>query len=434
MLLILLLFINEYDRSTALPDTAFPEILNLLLKVLSLIILIILTFSFLSVILAYTLCKKKEAKSAVVDIRFSYPDEYADNRVVCIVNCEAAAPLFGSVKAHPVYDKAYAAPKFALHSAPRNKKKNQKKTKLTGKAILYPPETRHYQLKSISLCFEDVLRLFSLRRTFYPDEGFSALPGHENIAPIELVPMQSKEQLMRTDVIRRQEGEWLHFKDFEPSDDIRRIVWQMYARNKELVVRMPETMNMYASQIDVYVSFYNAYLDTLDLVGKKFSCIFLNAYKRMIWSLLQSLETSGEMSVNYVPDQIVGDFSSPELSENLSKLVSVHWNRSHKPVDYFKLGPASLCCISPLIPADELQQTVHFASPNTTFVYVDLRKSLTAKGLPGLLKDIFTSPDEAAGEIAQWKWWLSPMRARLAKNDKEIKALFHSSEVKWHEI
>ena len=432
--LLVLLLINGYEKRAASPDTAFPEILNLLLKVLSLIILVVFVFSFLSVVLAYALCRKKEAGNAVVDVRFSYPDGYADNRVVCKIDCEAAAPLFGSVKARPVYDKAYSAPKFALHAAPRNRKNNPKRTKSTGEAILYPPETRHYKLQSITLCFEDVLRLFSLRRTFRMDDGFFALPGSERVTPLEALPMQSKEQLVRTDTVRRQEGEWLHFKDFEPSDDIRRIVWQMYARNKELVVRMPETMNMYASQIDVYVSFYNAYADMLDIVGSKFGGIFLNAYKRMVRSLFQSLEAKADVTVNYVPDQITGFVSSPELSEILSKLVSAHWHGSRKPADYFKLGQASVCCISPLIPADELRQSVHFASPSTTFVYVDLRKLFTAKGWLGVLKDIFTSPDETAGEIAQWKWWLSPIRARLAKNDREIKALFHSAGTELHEL
>ena len=86
-------------------------------------------------------------------------------------------------------------------------------------------------------------------------------------------PKKTEETNMRIEEMRKVEGELLNYKNFETNDDVRRIVWKIYAKNKELVVRIPETNDPYASHIYFYASFYNAISND---VYEEFNEVFLD--------------------------------------------------------------------------------------------------------------------------------------------------------------
>ena len=86
------------------------------------------------------------------------------------------------------------------------------------------------------------------------------------------------------------EGEYLNYKNFENNDDVSRIVWKIYAKNKELVVRIPEIMDPYASHVYLYASFFTSF----NVAGSTpVEVPFLNYYKAMIWTLYQNLVKQG---------------------------------------------------------------------------------------------------------------------------------------------
>ncbi|MBU3677264.1 MAG: DUF58 domain-containing protein [Chitinophagaceae bacterium] len=55
--------------------------------------------------------------------------------------------------------------------------------------------------------------------------------------------------------IKKQSGDLFQLKSFEPGDDIRRIVWKLFARHQTLMVRKPDIEIVYAKHISVLVIF-----------------------------------------------------------------------------------------------------------------------------------------------------------------------------------
>ena len=56
----------------------------------------------------------------------------------------------------------------------------------------------------------------------------------------KIEPKSTKNDDVRTNQLRKISGEWLEYKKYEATDDIRRIVWKVFAKNKELIVRKQE--------------------------------------------------------------------------------------------------------------------------------------------------------------------------------------------------
>src|SRR6185312_7478147 len=129
--------------------------------------------------------------------------------------------------------------------------------------------------------------------------NFFTHPLYNSTGPLNVQPKKTEETNMRIEEMRKVEGELLNYKNFENNDDIRRIVWKIYAKNKELVVRIPETNDPYASHIYFYASFYNAISND---VYEEFNEVFLDNFKTAIWNIYDQLHRQKAL-IQYIPDQ-----------------------------------------------------------------------------------------------------------------------------------
>lgn len=429
ILLLLLVGVNLHIQKNVFEDPdLFSKILVLLVKVLSVSMLLIILFSFLSSYLTYFSYTKQVARQDYIpQIRFYYPDSEVSSEVIVEVECETSRPWGGAVKIVLEYDQAYRTRKFALWKSEKRRNNFLAKTKMIGRFVLELPEVRHYELHGIVVLFEDAFHLFSFNKVQDVKGRFTILPVSGELNAPEAVPMQAREQVKRTESLRRQEGEWLHFKSFEPSDDTRRIVWQIYARSKELVIRLPEIQNMYASRIDVYSSFYNIFRDTIE--AKYFNPLFLTDYKQKIWGFIQSLQAkSDELEVCCIPDQTINIDNDEQLPISLLQLAAMNWHTDSKPSDYFDLRHTSVCCISSLTPTDDLELMIKQLSSTTLIVFVPFSKMFKVNNWKDVPQDIFMEPNKAKGEVSRWRWWSSSFRFRLLKNESAIRLLFQAHE------
>ena len=84
----------------------------------------------------------------------------------------------------------------------------------------------------------------------------------------------------------------MNYKDFESGDDVRRIVWKIFAKNKELVVRIPEVINPYASHLHFFASFQNSMI----AADSNYAAGMLDYYKDIIFNTILQIEKDGEES------------------------------------------------------------------------------------------------------------------------------------------
>src|SRR5690606_24799750 len=136
-------------------------------------------------------------------------------------------------------------------------------------------------------------------------------------------------------------GDFLNYKNFESGDDIRRIVWKLYAKNRELIVRTAEEKDRYASRVYLYASFHVS----LSGMQNVFAREMLNFYKNTIWTVYDSL-VKQKMPVTFEADQpFVSGKSGAD--ESVSMIISnCTWQQNYLLADYFNKRKGSILLVT----------------------------------------------------------------------------------------
>jgi hypothetical protein len=335
---------------------------------------------------------------------------------MCEIVCEKLLfPFAGTVKAELTFDKQYDTLIIL-------KKSNSRRA--YGRKKLTLPDIRNYDFNKVTLFFQDFFRLFSFRITYPQKSSVAILPVSDNSIELSKVSYAADTNEVRTETLRHKEGELLHFKHFEVSDDIRRIVWPVYAKTKELVIRTVEMHNMYASRVDVYASFSNNYLNMLE---KTISDSFLNKYKTDIWEVYKSLTKDSE--VHFIPDQ-KSKVAVEYRNEVSAQISGMDWH-TNKVGEYLGDSGISVICISSLIPVQDVEKILDKLNTNMFVVFTSLKSSVGKLRAKDILQAIFTIPEE---KKINWKWLFSTGRKRILDNDKAIRNTLISRNLNYIEL
>ncbi|MDR2027324.1 MAG: DUF58 domain-containing protein [Prevotellaceae bacterium] len=408
IVILFVFFVREYLVSGA--SDKVSDIAVLLLKSSIFVFGTIILFSIVTLLVSYIPYRKSKA---VPEIKFTYTSV---NEVICEVVCSKLTfPFTGTVKAGLTFDKQHEA-LIGL--------KRLKHRRGYGRKKLILPNIKSYDLEKVTLFFQDSFRMFSFKIEFGHRISVVILPVAEKDIELSNISHTLDNDEIRTDTVHRKEGELLHFKHFESSDDIRRIVWPVYAKTKELIVRTIEMRSMYASQIDMYASFCNTYRDLLE---KTVSDTFLNDYKTYIWEVYKSLKKDNE--VRFIPDQ--KSKIAVEYQHEVSAQISgMDWH-SNKIEEYFGNGKMSVICISSLTPSQDIEKIIDKLDINTFVVFASLKSSVKKIGIKDVIKEIFTIPEETK---INWKWLLSTNRKKILDNDAALRNILISRNLNYIEV
>lgn len=401
-------FVREYVTSGAsekVNDMAF-----LLLKSSTFVFGVIILFSIITTLVPCLAYRKSKIKP---EVKFTYT---GTNEVVCEVVCNKLPfPFMGTVKAGLTFDRRYDA-QVVL--------KRLKHRQGYGRKNLTLPDIKNYDLDKVTLFFQDFFRMFSFKIKFSYKASVTILPVSEDNVELSKISSTMDNDEIRTDTVHRKEGELLHFKHFEVSDDIRRIVWPVYAKTRELVIRTVEMHNMYASKIDMYVSFCNSYQNILE---KTVSDSFLNSYKTDIWEVYKSLIKDND--VHFVPDQ--KSKTAVEYQNEVSAQISgMDWH-SNNIEEYFGNSKASVACISSLISLHNIEKILDKFDTNTLVIFVSLKSSVGKISAKDVLREIFTIPEE---KKINWKWMFSSNRRKVLNNENAVRSALISKNLNYIEL
>jgi hypothetical protein len=408
IVLLFVLLVKKYVSTGA--SEKVNDIAFLLLKSSMFVFVVIILFSVTTTFVSYLVYRKS---GKMPELKLTHTDV---NKVVCTVVCNRLLfPFAGMVKAGLTFDKQHEA-LIMLKKVSRRQ--------AYGRKELILPSIKNYDLDAVTLFFQDVFRMFSFKIRFGHKVSVVVLPVSENDVELSKVSYTMDRDEVRTDTAHRREGELLQFKHFESSDDIRRIVWPVYAKTKELVVRMVELQSMYASRIDMYASFCNGFRDMLK---KTVSDVFLNDYKTKIWEVYKSLKKDND--VRFIPDQ-KSKIAVEHQHEISAQISGMDWH-SNKIDRYFDNGKVSVVCISSLIPVQDIEKIFDRLDINTVVVFTSLKSSVEKIGVKDVLKEIFTIPVD---KKVNWKWLFSSDRKKVMKNDKAIRNVLISRNMNYIEL
>jgi hypothetical protein len=438
LLLALALLAASYwlKKTRVLPETSYTAIIDLLIIVAMAFIAAVITISFITAIIPWILFLfNKRAgklsirvKTAALTPALSIPiaigrEEAKEKQQVAISLSPVYKPLFGYIRLRLHYDDENISPKFSLVN-------NQSKTQffsssLNGIFNWHLPEIKEYKVSDAIIYFEDMFQFFSFAATLPAQDNFFTQPENKVSDIIKVQPKKTENTTTRIEQIRKVEGEFLNYKNFENNDDVRRIVWKIYAKNKELVVRIPEINDPYASHVYFYSSYFNA-IETG--VYSDFSPIFLNFYKTVVWNAYLQLSKQNVL-IKYIPDQESKTTFADDPLEKIKYIISTsEWQTQKYLSHYFKKEEASVLCISSLINAEEVEHILDRTGKELVIIFVPLSNAFSAVKIKDWLQWIFVKPEDDGVDKLRLAWNLSTLKRKITENENKIRQILNKSE------
>jgi hypothetical protein len=395
-------------------------------------LIFLFSFSLLSVLSAWLFfIYRKKQKKIGLQTQFgkdASTDKGAEaGKVPLTVTLSGAfRPFLGTVRARLIFS-GMKMSEVVLLDENIYPKKNIIRKAIRGTAMTELHDRGIYDVEEVQILFSDMFRLIALPFTLHVSQQLYTLPQELKANEIKAEPNATEEQTQRIEIPKKVEGEFINYKDFETGDDVRRIVWKIYARSGQLVVRIPETKDPYASHLYYYASFYNGLNNSSDGI---FETELLNKYKDKVRNLFEALEKNG-YEVRIPHDQEVQKLSGMSDKKNeMFHITAAHWQKDMELSKYVNAGKAAFVSLSSMVPAAEVGKMLGNLPFNVPVVVIRLSDAIISP-FKIKLKHIFFIPERSASDSLRQPWAISPLRSKLQQNEREILRMLQQRGNSW---
>lgn len=409
-------------------DSTLWLVMKLLLQLVQWTLVGILAISILSALAAWLYFRYRvKARGLNIQVRFGDGQKAEAGWVPIAVQIDGQVfrPFFGSIQARLVFGGRRISQPVILDTGLRRARQlwryglqGQGRTLLHDRGI--------YDVEHVLFSFVDMLSVISLPATVDLTQQVYTLPRPQAPKAVGAQPHSTEEQKHRIDIPKRVEGEYVNYKEFETGDNIQRIVWKIYAKSGQLVVRIPEIKDPYASHLYFYVSYFHGF----NKQEGAFERELLNAYKDDVRNLLEALQRNG-YDVRIPQDQEVPKLAGlNEKKIELFQITAANWQSSLPPSTFVNAGKAAFVCVSSLTPVNEIESVLKKLPSAIPLVVVKLSDAIPSP-FRFQLKDILFKPEKQPVDALTGPWLMSSLRRELLKNEKEIEAVLRLRENSW---
>lgn len=404
-------------------------IFELIFKLFGWFVAIVIGFALLTLIIswAYMFMVKASSKNNFLKINFGVDGYQADaGKVPFVVSFNGLIrPLLGSIKARVLFKDLASSTELQLNENQHTKSKFLRSGVYSADGLILN-DRRQYSLEKVVIFYEDMFRLFSLPYVLDYSKNVYTVPPFSTYKELTLQPNKATEQTVKIDTPQRTKGELFNYKNFESGDDIRRIVWKIFAKNKELVVRVPELMDTQASELLIFTSFYST---IAKINNSAFGQFFNNYYKDRLRVIYETAKTNG-FAIKHQPDQHVDESLIADADKTLYNISLSKWQNDNSIVNYLGNKKGGVLCISSLTDAQELENLL--SGPEAAFYTIFYTKlSLAFKNkLPLNFWNILVVAEEKPETVLKRKWLLSPLKSSIQKNEAALEKILNNCTAK----
>ncbi len=416
------------QRQLLSEPSAFNDILLALNKLVVWVVMPLLLLGFISVIIPYIILwftYRKRKLQVSLQSPAAQPSGLKQELWLSIT--PLLQPLLGHLYFKMVYDKGKCrSPKFSLV-------RKENAIGYAGKKqegwYRWPlPGIREYEIDSMVIYMEDFFHFFKLALPVRVNQSFFTRPPARNIDPVTLQPTQTEQEVFRIKDWRKVQGEWMHYKNFESNDDVRRIVWKIYARNKELVVRTPEILNPFASHISFNLSFYD-HIDLAENPTLKGVC--LDFYKSACYALYKNLQQQG-MQIRFHADCDIPPRSYENEQQRIEFAIALSkWQNIKRPSEWMNSKDATVICLSSLDNPNDVDYFAENGSKGLTIAFFPLSKAIQTPGGWKGLEWLWIEKEKEPALRTNPVWFLSSARRTMLDNEKRIIHQLKQSEIRY---
>ncbi len=387
-----------------------PLFLGLVKMLLYLIILVVL-LSTLSMLLSYIYCKRLLKQNNLSwQMRYSQPEQKSSIKPIEIQFQfkNVILPLWGYLYLRLIFENNVTMPAINLLEKANTKGLIYKD--LSGTMALSLPYIKSYNLDKGILYFQDFLRLFSLPLKISTPNHFWNLPHVTEQNDTQSIANKAKDLDVRIPELRKIDGELLQYKSFAPADDTRRIIWKVFAKNRELVVRTPELFNPFASEIVVFASFNNTFINAINW---DFNEAFLSFYKQQIANVFQSMEGNG-LVVKFWNNKI--NAQSKDVAKHIA---SQNWQKDNASMHSLDGYKASVIIVSSAMSYNQILELCSTRQRDGHLFYICLSKYFKYSPTQFLLSKLFLLSINNTYNNLKNKWFWHPFKNSLSQNEKQ---------------
>jgi hypothetical protein len=408
--------------------SAFNDMLAALIKLIKTVMVPLLAIGFATVLFPFLLfwwVYRKRLLAVTIESPSLQPEGLKQELKFSI--SPLWQPFFGHIYFRLLYDKGRKrSPKFTL--VRRENLLGYAGKKQEGWYRWPLPGIREYEIDTMVIYLEDFFHFFKLAMPVKVNQAFFTRPSTKASQILDIDPSKTEYEAIRIKDWRKVQGEMLHYKHFESNDDVRRIVWKIYARNKELVVRTNEILNPFASHVSFYVSFF----DNLDTAGSHaigHSC--LDFYKAACWTLYRQLDKQG-LKTHFFTDQPVPQLTAKNEEMEVEYALAVSkWQQTTRPEEAVKLKDATLICISSLADPKDVIYLTENAPNSLTIALVPLSAATPFPTGWNRLKWLLIETEKDPAYKDNFVWFLSPVRKAMIENERKIIRILEQSGTKY---
>lgn len=396
------------------------------LNVLFFATLVLVAFSFGTLLISWIVFRVL-LKSGTTQVSITLPDNSTPEAGIVTVEAvikNILRPVLGTVELRLLFPEWRISDRIVLDE--------NKKTWLSpfntvaGKAELDLHDRGMHEIEEVQVVLTDMMKLICIPVTMHSQNKLLTLPRELKEENFEIFPTATEDQDVRIPLPKRVQGEFLSYKDFESGDDIRRIVWKIYAKSGELVVRIPETRDPYASHVYICAGFYNQLINGLDdLAGRE----LLNVYKDYLRQVYDAVKRN-QFSVRLLHDQEVQLNTTANVSADLFYLSTAHWQNDQQPSEVFDAKKAAVICLSSAVEVEELEKLFAKLPIHVPVIVFGLSSALGKPFRFSIRRIFFKDRKHPLNEVRR-SWWISPLRKRLKLNEQRLAAAVRQRGNAW---
>lgn len=427
LLMLMLALGSQWLKSLKTDTSSYIGLVFLMAKIVTVFALFLVMISFCSTLFCwiYFLIKKKDTSQEAISIQLDKSAIEKNGMQITTQLPFSLKPILGFVKIKLLYDQHLFTEKYIIKSRLK-KQLIPIHTGLSSINEINMPDIKEYHFSKAIVYFEDMLQFFSFAVPQTVNQTMSNLPYNIATNTNDFSPKKTQDEQIKIEQLRKVDGEYLNYKKFEDSDDVRRIVWKIFAKNKQLVVRVPEIMSLYASHIYMYASFFN---ETDFNLYPHFQQAMLNRFKLCVWTIYDEISKK-DFELKFISDHII---SSEQNSAQKNITVS-NWHHDNPLIDYFKPNYGSILCIHSWSSFDEIEQLITSLDHQTTIYFIQLSKQFKSNYILHFLLRIFIKPSNDRLQNLKNKWAIHPFKFKTIHKEQKIIQLLKKQGVQFEII
>jgi hypothetical protein len=379
-------------------------------------------FSFCTVLFSFFHFQWKN-KQSLLNIEIAHQPSIQKPNSFKVLLSQAIMPILGNVTIK-FTDKNY----FATQSISLNRTIEKSFFSLGAGVEAHTtidlPHIQTYDFNSAIISFSDMLSFFKFSTIQNCTHQFKNLPQASSLDSSELIPMKTDKETKRIAQYKKVENDWLNYKKFESSDDVRRIVWKVFAKHKELMLRAPEMVEPYASKIYMYASFYNSFSFLTDLDYQR---MMLNRFKEITWSVFKN-SLDKHIDITLINDSLNATPLHHAMQVQ-AYVTQANWQNEYPLQSYMKSKNASLICLHSMMDAKDVKQILESLNTQSHIIFVCFSKQFQSNFIKYWTINLLFRPKKNLLIGLKSKWHIQPLKYKILNQEKALLEILKQSPI-----